>query len=89
MSNDIMQFQSRRIRLLLSLALLNHPVQLHFKRPPLGQWFLSGSIPLGPFSLIFGEDYVRKIHLSREGGRFEHGVDVLFFYARTNGRWSH
>jgi len=31
----------------------------------------------------------RKIHLSREGGRFEHGVEVLFFYARMNGHWSH
>ena len=31
----------------------------------------------------------RKIHLSREGGRFEHGVEVLFFYARMSGHWSH
>jgi len=31
---------------------------------------------------------VQKIHPSREGGRFEHGVDVLFFYARMSGHWS-
>lgn len=32
---------------------------------------------------------MQQIHSSREGGRFEHGVEVLFFYARMSGHWSH